>query len=998
MINEPELAAAELLLNFAGQAPKVYPARTFYQLPYPQDRRAQDPPRQESNASSYLPSPRTSSGEIRFHHHEGSPTGDPTGVMEDVEHTGVRSVKQASIQRPPEEETHEIPNQAEIYEDTEIKEERTKGRRGWPKGKPRGSKKSMAGAGVTKSKPAGNRRGRKSAATRSVEPPSPPRRASLSDLPQPSASPSMAPSRRACSVPPSCRFVPGKQKSNAGRKPYPKFTKETVCESCNISRVSLIGEMDQWISCNGCKKWFHSDCAGFPDERELKDVDKFFCPACEPEHGATTFVRKSGRAHTAVDYAGLNQGVLKTSDDCYEHHYIQPIKDGKLFTWDEEDFPRMPPELVTAEYFERSACFDRPIVIPAALNPKPGQRLQRKAELAAAAPDGVADLADEIVLLPDFEYDTVYDDGQDKLDMVIPQDLTVRRVCDLIGSEFPLPVIDTKAQGEGGRWNMGKWADYYETDGKKPIRNVISLEVSNTKLGRLLRRPRVVRQIDLQENVWPKDDPQNSVGFYCLMSVADSFTDFHIDFGGSSVYYHILRGSKTFFFIPPTSKHLKAYEEWNNMPAQHHTFLAHMTDECYRVDLFEGDTMLIPSGWIHAVWTPSTSLVIGGNFLTKMHYDMQFKVVEIEKANKTALKFRYPKFQKVMWYSVLKYLREDPLPDEVREIFYSGEKFRRDVPAWQEFEDHGALSALEPQHRNTRYYSQMELDGLPNLVSFIFRTVMIAKDRLDNISVQVRKAVVASIPKGYGDPLDIVQSFALWVAWKRGNEDPPKFAHPDFALPDKEGNELKKLSDKMLKLKQRQEAFEAYKMAPERQSERQKVQESNKQAASAVKDQFEVGVPPAASAATVSPKSTLGPRRVACDTCRRRRIRCKHKDEMPTSSNRDNSALSADAGHPGTAREFVAVVIPRQSNDQFLKTTPTKKPPQSKSPAITTSAAPFTPGQDHLAEPQALSTPQTHPGLTQISGGSTDASIKRSRTKACAECRKSKVRVLPQAK
>jgi F-box/leucine-rich repeat protein 10/11 len=34
------------------------------------------------------------------------------------------------------------------------------------------------------------------------------------------------------------------------------------------------------------------------------------------------------------------------------------------------------------------------------------------------------------------------------------------------------------------------------------------------------------------------------------------------------------------------------------------------------VDLSEGDTMLIPSGWIHAVWTPENSLVIGGNFLT----------------------------------------------------------------------------------------------------------------------------------------------------------------------------------------------------------------------------------------------------------------------------------------------------------------------------------------------------------------------------------------------
>lgn len=31
---------------------------------------------------------------------------------------------------------------------------------------------------------------------------------------------------------------------------------------------------------------------------------------------------------------------------------------------------------------------------------------------------------------------------------------------------------------------------------------------------------------------------------YCLMSVANCFTDFHIDFGGTSVWYHVLKGKK----------------------------------------------------------------------------------------------------------------------------------------------------------------------------------------------------------------------------------------------------------------------------------------------------------------------------------------------------------------------------------------------------------------------------------------------------------------------
>jgi len=31
---------------------------------------------------------------------------------------------------------------------------------------------------------------------------------------------------------------------------------------------------------------------------------------------------------------------------------------------------------------------------------------------------------------------------------------------------------------------------------------------------------------------------------YCLMSVKGCYTDFHVDFGGTSVWYHILKGAK----------------------------------------------------------------------------------------------------------------------------------------------------------------------------------------------------------------------------------------------------------------------------------------------------------------------------------------------------------------------------------------------------------------------------------------------------------------------
>lgn len=45
------------------------------------------------------------------------------------------------------------------------------------------------------------------------------------------------------------------------------------------------------------------------------------------------------------------------------------------------------------------------------------------------------------------------------------------------------------------------------------------------------------------------------------MGTKGSWTDWHVDFAASSVYYTIHSGSKVFFFIKPTEKNLKAYNE-----------------------------------------------------------------------------------------------------------------------------------------------------------------------------------------------------------------------------------------------------------------------------------------------------------------------------------------------------------------------------------------------------------------------------------------------------
>uniref|UniRef100_A0AC11D7Y9 Uncharacterized protein n=1 Tax=Ovis aries TaxID=9940 RepID=A0AC11D7Y9_SHEEP len=82
------------------------------------------------------------------------------------------------------------------------------------------------------------------------------------------------------------------------------------------------------------------------------------------------------------------------------------------------------------------------------------------------------------------------------------------------------------------------------------------------------------------------------------MSVKGCFTDFHIDFGGTSVWYHVFRGGKIFWLIPPTLHNLALYEEWVLSGKQSDIFLGDRVERCQRIELKQGYTFFIPSGCI----------------------------------------------------------------------------------------------------------------------------------------------------------------------------------------------------------------------------------------------------------------------------------------------------------------------------------------------------------------------------------------------------------------
>ncbi|XP_033014844.1 lysine-specific demethylase 2A isoform X6 [Lacerta agilis] len=250
-------------------------------------------------------------------------------------------------------------------------------------------------------------------------------------------------------------------------------------------------------------------------------------------------------------------------------------------------------------------------------------------------------------------------------------DFSVNDVRLYVGSRRMVDVMDVNTQRDI-EMTMAQWARYYETreEEREKLYNVISLEFSHTRLENLVQRPNTVDLIDWVDNMWPRhlkesqtestnailDMQYPKVQKYCLMSVKGCYTDFHVDFGGTSVWYHIHRGGKVFWLIPPTPQNLELYENWLLSGKQGDIFLGDRVSNCQRIELKQGYTFVIPSGWIHAVYTPMDTLVFGGNFLHSFNIPMQLRIYSIEDRTRVPNKFRYPFYYEMCWYVLERYV------------------------------------------------------------------------------------------------------------------------------------------------------------------------------------------------------------------------------------------------------------------------------------------------------------------------------------------------------
>ncbi|XP_036866286.1 histone lysine demethylase PHF8 isoform X2 [Manis javanica] len=350
------------------------------------------------------------------------------------------------------------------------------------------------------------------------------------------------------------------------------------------------------IECDLCQDWFHGSCVGVEEEKAA-DIDLYHCPNCEVLHGPSIMKKR------------------RVSSKGHDTHKGKPVKTGsptfirelRSRTFDSSDEVILKPtgSQLTVEFLEENS-FSVPILVL----------------------------------------------KKDGLGMTLPSaSFTVRDVEHYVGSDKEIDVIDVTRQADC-KMKLGDFVKYYYSGKREKVLNVISLEFSDTRLSNLVETPKIVRKLSWVENLWPEECifERPNVQKYCLMSVRDSYTDFHIDFGGTSVWYHVLKGEKIFYLIRPTNANLTLFECWSSSSNQNEMFFGDQVDKCYKCSVKQGQTLFIPTGWIHAVLTPVDCLAFGGNFLHSLNIEMQLKAYEIEKRLSTADLFKFPNFETICWY------------------------------------------------------------------------------------------------------------------------------------------------------------------------------------------------------------------------------------------------------------------------------------------------------------------------------------------------------------
>jgi hypothetical protein len=498
--------------------------------------------------------------------------------------------------------------------------------------------------------------------------------------------------------------------------------------------AAAAAEEDFYIQCDACNEWFEGDDLTPPMTLATSSTyETWHCPSCIPYHGPSkvklTSTRTGLRKKRRIDFVKLNDpaALLESESGSSANNIGVATNDVQ-----EVDFKAKLTLRSKKGMFkrgEKGCCFKVSNTTTTTTN-RGGQQFNldyvnkhgfnQPVLFASQSPSQIG------LKVPEYR-NKKNGNGNDGSSSTTPLSapFSFDTVAQLVGRYRTVQVIDTATQLTT-EYTLQEWVDYLSTPEheRSRILNVITLEYSQTPLGDMVTEPQFARDVDFVMQCWPKsvedlkcirddygggrkeeekDDGNNNnsssmedegegddddeeedlsellndlqeeiprVSKYCLMSAGGSYTDFHVDFGGTAVWYHVYFGQKVFYFIEPTQKNLKIYSEWatntggGGLKKQggSNAFLPDLITaaggDVFEVHLRKGQTLFIPSGWIHAVFTPKDSLVFGGNFVHRHSLEMQLTIYRLEKKMRVGKEYKFPNYQKLMWYVAWDFLKQ----------------------------------------------------------------------------------------------------------------------------------------------------------------------------------------------------------------------------------------------------------------------------------------------------------------------------------------------------
>ena len=168
---------------------------------------------------------------------------------------------------------------------------------------------------------------------------------------------------------------------------------------------------------------------------------------------------------------------------------------------------------------------------------------------------------------------------------------------------------------------------------------------------RVASLPEVLQECNLATRWWP----ESRDGAFALFSMQGTSMSYHIDLWATAVFYAVLWGCKMFVVAPPTMTNLSLMRSWqeHNEDPSHKDFPAGLEMAQVAV-LTQGMSLLLPSGWIHAVFTPVDSCVLGWNWLPVEQLPPALNIIRTQWGHKSAeirqLKaFRTREFVRHLW-------------------------------------------------------------------------------------------------------------------------------------------------------------------------------------------------------------------------------------------------------------------------------------------------------------------------------------------------------------